>query len=147
MLVRTIAGAVVVPVTAVRHGSSGPYVYVLNPAERTVSLRAVEVGEATVDRVQIARGLEAGEVVITEGADRLKDGASVTLPGDAPGARGGARGQGDDATKGKGGARGEGGKARQRQPAASPQGVRRPREGEGPASAAAALAGTTAAPA
>ena len=45
------ANAVVVPVTAVRLGSSGDYVYVLNAAERTVSLRPVKRGPATVDKI------------------------------------------------------------------------------------------------
>ncbi|MDO9116153.1 MAG: efflux RND transporter periplasmic adaptor subunit [Polaromonas sp.] len=85
LLVRTIDNAVVVPVTAVRLGSSGDYVYVLNAAERTVSLRPIKRGPATVDKIVIASGLQVGERVITEGADRLKDGARVVLPGDAPG--------------------------------------------------------------
>jgi multidrug efflux system membrane fusion protein len=90
LLVRTIENAVVVPVTAVRQGASGDYVYVLNAAERTVSLRPVTRGQATVEKIVIATGLQAGERVITEGADRLKDGARVTLPGDAPRAGGSA---------------------------------------------------------
>jgi multidrug efflux system membrane fusion protein len=89
--VRTIENAVVVPVTALRLGASGDYVYVLNGADRTVSLRLVKRGPATVDKVVIASGLKAGERVITEGADRLKDGARVVLPGDAPGAGGTGR--------------------------------------------------------
>ncbi|WP_341917550.1 efflux RND transporter periplasmic adaptor subunit [Polaromonas sp. YR568] len=92
LLVRTIDNAVVVPVTAVRLGSSGDYVYVLNAAERTVSLRPVKRGPATVDKIVIASGLQVGERVITEGADRLKDGARVVLPGDAPGGGGRAAG-------------------------------------------------------
>jgi membrane fusion protein, multidrug efflux system len=80
---RTIKDAVMVPVTALRHGASGDYVYVLQP-DRTVSRRAVTRGQATTDKVQIATGLKAGEQVITEGADRLKDGARVMLPGDKP---------------------------------------------------------------
>ena len=87
--VRNIKDAVVVPVTALRHGSTGDFVYVLNAAERTVALRPVTRGQATVDKVQVATGLQAGEQVITEGADRLKDGAKVTLPGDKPAAGGG----------------------------------------------------------
>jgi multidrug efflux system membrane fusion protein len=83
--VRTIEDAVVVPVTALRLGGSGDYVYVLN-ADRTVSLRPVQRGQATAEKIVITAGLKAGERVITEGADRLKDGASVVLPGDAPGA-------------------------------------------------------------
>jgi len=82
--VRTIENAVVVPVTAVRRGTSGDYVYVVSTEGRTVSLRPVQRGQATVDKVAITSGLKAGERVITEGADRLKDGASVALPGDSP---------------------------------------------------------------
>ncbi|MDB5742323.1 MAG: efflux transporter, family, subunit, partial [Polaromonas sp.] len=81
---RTIENAVTVPVAALRHGNEGDYLYVLNAAERTVSLRPVQRGQATADKIQIASGLKAGEQVITEGADRLKDGAPVVLPGDAP---------------------------------------------------------------
>ena len=90
--VRNIKDAVVVPVTALRHGASGDFVYVLN-ADRTVSVRAVTRGQATVDKVQIATGLKVGEQVITEGADRLKDGAKVTLPGDKPAAVAGGGGR------------------------------------------------------
>lgn len=88
---RKIRDAVMVPVTALRHGSTGDYVYVLN-GDRTVSLRPVKRGQATVEKVQIVSGLKAGEQVITEGADRLKDGAKVTLPGDKP--NGARRGDG-----------------------------------------------------
>ncbi|NML59659.1 efflux RND transporter periplasmic adaptor subunit [Massilia sp. RP-1-19] len=91
---RTIKDAVMVPVTALRHGSDGDFVYLLNPAERTVAVRKVVRGQATVDKVQIGTGLKAGDQVITEGADRLQDGAKVTLPGDKPaGAGGGERGR------------------------------------------------------
>ncbi|MFC0135357.1 efflux transporter periplasmic adaptor subunit [Massilia eurypsychrophila] len=82
--IRNIKDAVMVPVTALRHGSTGEFVYVLNAADRTVALRPVTRGQATVDKVQVVTGLQVGEQVITEGADRLKDGAKVTLPGDKP---------------------------------------------------------------
>ncbi len=94
LLLRTITGAVVVPVTALRLSGSGDFVYVLNQAERTVSQRPVTRGQATVDKVQIVKGLEAGDVVITEGADRLKDGSAVTLPGAGPPPTGAGKGQG-----------------------------------------------------
>jgi len=90
--VRTIEDAVVVPVNALRHGANGDFVYVLNPQEKTVALRQVTRGQATGDKVQVATGLKAGEQVITEGADRLKDGAKVTLPGDRPQGAGGRQG-------------------------------------------------------
>jgi multidrug efflux system membrane fusion protein len=93
LLLRTIPNAVVVPVTALRHGSNGDFVYVINE-DRTVKVRPVMRGEANVDLVQIVSGLQPGERVVTEGGDRLKDGARVQLAGDRPptGASGAGRG-------------------------------------------------------
>ncbi|MFC5548571.1 efflux RND transporter periplasmic adaptor subunit [Massilia aerilata] len=92
--VDTIKNAVTVPVTALRHGANGDFVYVLNPQAKTVALTNVKRGQANAERVQITEGLQGGETVITEGADRLKDGAKVSLPGDRPAGAGGRRGQG-----------------------------------------------------
>ena len=93
LLVRTINDAVVVPVSAVRNGSGGDFVYVLNE-DGTVKQRLVKRGEATPDMVAIVSGLEAGERVVTEGADRLKDGARVQLADRASGPGRGASGPG-----------------------------------------------------
>ena len=87
--IKSIDNAIVVPVTAVRLGGNGDFVFVLNGEARTVSIRPIVRGQATGEKVVIASGLKAGEQVITEGADRLKDGSRVSLPGDAP--RGGGR--------------------------------------------------------
>jgi multidrug efflux system membrane fusion protein len=92
--VDTIKNAVTVPVTALRHGAGGDFVYVLNAQAKTVALRNVKRGQANAERIQITEGLQGGETVITEGADRLKDGAKVTLPGDRPAGAGGRGGQG-----------------------------------------------------
>ena len=84
LVLRTIVGALTIPVSALRHGSGGDYVFVVDPVTRTAALRPVTQGQATVDRIEITKGLALGEQVITEGADRVKDGAKVTLPGDKP---------------------------------------------------------------
>jgi multidrug efflux system membrane fusion protein len=89
--VRTIRNAVVVPVAAVRQSGSGEFVFVLQQ-DRTVKQRPVVRGQMVADRVQIASGLQVGERVITEGADRLRDGSRVMLPGDTPPAGGGQGG-------------------------------------------------------
>jgi multidrug efflux system membrane fusion protein len=83
LLLRTVASAVVVPVTALRHGPNGDYVYVLNE-DSTVSQRPVTRGESSVDNVAIMSGLKAGEQVVTEGGDRLKDGARVQTQVERP---------------------------------------------------------------
>jgi len=76
MLLRTVDGAVVVPVTALRHGPGGDFVYVVN-SDHTVKLTDVTAGVAGVADVVITKGLALGEVVVTEGGDRLKDGATI----------------------------------------------------------------------
>lgn len=83
LLLRTVSAAVVVPVTALRHGPNGDFVYVLKEGN-TVELRNVTRGEATVDLVSVSKGLHAGEQVVTEGGDRLKDGARVQTSVDRP---------------------------------------------------------------
>ncbi|AMM23389.1 hypothetical protein AX767_02690 [Variovorax sp. PAMC 28711] len=101
LLLRTIDGAVVVPVTALRTSGTGNYVYVINE-DRTVSQRAVKRGDSTVESVVITEGLKDGERVVTEGGDRLKDGSRVQLPTDVPaaGGRAGGRRQGASAPRG-----------------------------------------------
>src|SRR5450830_1106919 len=121
-----ITGAVLVPVTALRHSNNGDFVYVLK-ADKTVSVRMVTRGQATTDMVEIRAGLEAGEQVITEGADRLKEGAKVTLAGDKPA---GARGAG------AGGATGANGERRHRR-----------QQADGAASASASASAPASAPA
>jgi multidrug efflux system membrane fusion protein len=97
-----IKNAVTVPVTALRHGANGDYVYVLDPQNRTVALTGVKRGEENAERVEITSGLKGGETVITEGADRLKDGAKVILPGDHPARGAGAGGAGQGGQGGQG---------------------------------------------
>lgn len=108
LLLRTIDGAVTIPVTALRTSGTGNYVYVIND-DRTVSMREVKRGESTVESVVVTSGLSDGEKVVTEGGDRLKDGASVQLPTDAPGQRmrGGASGPRNGASGPRQGASGE----------------------------------------
>ena len=85
LLLRKVS-AVVVPVSAVRTGANGDYVYVINE-DRKVSLRKVVRGQATVGLMAITEGLKEGERVVTEGGDRLQDGMAVQWSG-ASGARG-----------------------------------------------------------
>lgn len=80
---RTIKDAVVVPVAAVRQGPQGEQVFVIRD-DRTVQLRRIRRGQTTPELVQVVSGLQAGERVVTDGADRLKDGSRVLLPGDRP---------------------------------------------------------------
>ncbi len=99
LLLRSVQGAVVVPVTAMRHGPSGDFVYVVGD-DRTVNVRSVERGIASNDVIAVAKGLDVGERVVTEGGDRLREGARVQLPNDRPAS--GAAGAGAGVRGGKG---------------------------------------------
>lgn len=81
---------VLVPVTAVRTGPQGDYVYVID-SERVAHMRAVKRGMATAELMLIAEGLQAGERVVTEGGDRVKDGGAVQLSGGGGGSAAGPR--------------------------------------------------------
>jgi multidrug efflux system membrane fusion protein len=83
LLVNTLSRAVTVPVSALRHGGQGDFVFVLLP-NKTAKLSWVKTGPSDNGRTVILSGINAGDTVITEGADRLEDGAPVTLPTQGP---------------------------------------------------------------
>ena len=87
LLVDTLKDAVVVPAAAIQHGAPGDYVFLLG-AENKVSVRVVKLGPADGERVAVQSGLQAGDRVVVEGTDKLKDGTQVTI-GTANGPAGG----------------------------------------------------------
>jgi multidrug efflux system membrane fusion protein len=78
LLIETRRGATVVPTAAIQSSPKGPFVYVVRP-DRTVAVRPVGVGATDGDDVSIERGLAAGEQVVVEGAERLRDGVAIAL--------------------------------------------------------------------
>jgi len=79
LLVNTLHDQIVVPSAAIQRGSQGIFVYVVKP-DNTVAMRTVIPGHQQGDLVAIAKGLNAGETVVVDGGDRLRDGMSVTIP-------------------------------------------------------------------
>ncbi len=79
LLVNTEHGRTLVPIAAVQRGSQGNFVYVVEP-DKTVSMRTVTLGPGDDKHVAILQGLKPGDTVVVDGADRLRDGAEVTLP-------------------------------------------------------------------
>lgn len=70
---------VLVPSAAILKGAQGSFVYVVNEQDKTAHMRPVVTGTATTDTVTIESGLSAGEKIVVEGVDRLRDGAPVEL--------------------------------------------------------------------
>jgi membrane fusion protein, multidrug efflux system len=88
LLVDTLQKAVLVPTPAVLSGAPGDYVYLVN-ADQTVSVHKVTPGPSDGTNTAILSGLAAGQIVVTDGMDRLSDGAKIKMAGakaNAPGA-------------------------------------------------------------
>jgi multidrug efflux system membrane fusion protein len=83
LLLDVLRNVTVIPTSALERSSDGLFVYVVKP-DHTVTVRNIKTGVTEGERVQVASGLSAGEIVVTDGADRLREGAKVELPGEAP---------------------------------------------------------------
>ena len=105
MQVDTVEAAIAVPSNAVQRGAQGTFVYVAKD-DGTVSMRRVRLGVTEGDWVAVQGEVAAGEKVVTDGADRLREGAKVEViaPQRGPGA-----GFGAGAGAGAGAGRREGG--------------------------------------
>jgi multidrug efflux system membrane fusion protein len=106
LLVDVLGGAIVIPVSTVQRGPQGTFVYTVDE-NQTAELKIVTIRNTEGNDVAIGSGLQAGDMVILEGQDKVQDGMKVDvqtpgqLPGDVPATRGGGRG-------GRGGGRGRG---------------------------------------
>jgi len=80
LLVRTLPDQTTVPAAAVQRGAEGDFVYVVS-RDHSVSVRPVSLGPIDGAMVDVSRGLRPGETIVVDGADRLKDGAKVSIPG------------------------------------------------------------------
>jgi multidrug efflux system membrane fusion protein len=78
LLVNTVQDAIVIPTAAVQRGAPGTFVYVIKPDE-TVTVRPVQLGPSEGERAAVQSGLQSGEKVVVDGADKLRDGAKVSL--------------------------------------------------------------------
>ena len=83
LLLDVMHDATVIPTSALERGSGGLFVYIVQ-ADKTVAVRNIKTGPTEGERVAVTDGLQIGEVVVTSGADRLREGSKVELPGDNP---------------------------------------------------------------
>ena len=78
LLVDTLHNAVLVPTPAVQTGAPGDYVFLVN-ADDTASVHKVTLGPSNGQYTAILSGLSAGQTVVTDGTDRLSDGAKIRV--------------------------------------------------------------------
>lgn len=76
--VNTLQDAIVIPAAALQMGNEGHFVWVVN-ADNKVSKKLIETGLQDSEKVVISAGLNAGEKVVTDGIDRLTEGAKVEI--------------------------------------------------------------------
>lgn len=119
LLVDTVHDTLFLPTSSIERGQNGTFVYVVAP-DTTVAATNITLGAVEGEKVAVTSGLNVGDKVVIDGADKLRDGMKVYLTGPgydpaaeaakaqkAGGGRGGrGGGNGDFKGKGKGGGRG-----------------------------------------
>ena len=70
--------AIVVPSAALQSGPQGAYVFVAKP-DSTAENRRVTIARTQGNETVIAKGLQAGEKVVTDGQPRLTQGAKIEI--------------------------------------------------------------------
>jgi membrane fusion protein, multidrug efflux system len=78
-------GTMIVPSAAIQRGPNGTFVYVVK-SDLTAQVMPVDVGEIQGGEASISKGLAEGDLVVVDGAERLRDGAKVELKTDSSGA-------------------------------------------------------------
>jgi multidrug efflux system membrane fusion protein len=78
LLLDTMTGTTVIPNAAVERGSPGTFVYVVK-SDNTVGVAKVTLGPSSGEKVAVTAGLQPGDKVVVDGADKLRDGAKVRL--------------------------------------------------------------------
>jgi len=97
----------VVPAAAIQRGPSGTYVFTVKP-DKTAQMRPVTVPFSEGNYAAVSQGLQPGDLVVTDGQDKLQDGAKVEIAGNGgPGSQGGPGG-GPGNPSGNGGQNGRG---------------------------------------
>jgi multidrug efflux system membrane fusion protein len=78
LLVDTLQNTLLVPTAAAQRGAPGTFVYLVEP-NNTVKVQPVKLGPASATEDAVLSGLEAGQRVVVDGADRLQAGAKVRV--------------------------------------------------------------------
>lgn len=82
LLADTLKQVVLAPAAAIQFGNDGTFAYVVN-AENTINVRKLKVGASDGENTVIVEGLAAGERLVLEGTDRLREGTKVDVVEDS----------------------------------------------------------------
>src|SRR5215831_12348797 len=90
LLVDTKHNLTIVPAPAIQRGPQGTYVYAVG-SDNTAKIRTVTIALTTGNRIGLSGGLNAGDVVVIDGQDKLQDGSRVNPTMAGAGGSGGAQ--------------------------------------------------------
>jgi membrane fusion protein, multidrug efflux system len=76
--IETLLSAFMIPTAAIQIGREGPFVYVLDESSKTVSAKKVTIRSNVAEESAVAGDLKEGQVVITQGQDKLAEGVIVS---------------------------------------------------------------------
>jgi multidrug efflux system membrane fusion protein len=82
LLLDTYKDVTIMPTAGVQRGVPGTFVYLVN-ADNTVSVRKINLGVTDGDRVEVRSGLQPGDKIVVDGADKLRDGAKINVRAEA----------------------------------------------------------------
>ncbi|WP_095093917.1 MdtA/MuxA family multidrug efflux RND transporter periplasmic adaptor subunit [Pseudomonas sp. Irchel 3A5] len=82
LLADTLKQAVLVPTAAIQFGTNGTFVYAMD-GDNKVKIRTLKTGANNEQLTVVSEGLAAGDRVVLEGTDRLRDGATVEVVSDS----------------------------------------------------------------
>lgn len=100
LLVDTKKDAVIVPSAAIQRGAQGTFVCLVT-ADKTAAIRPVSVGVSQGEDISITSGLQAGDLVVVDGAERLRDGSKVEVKERDQTGKGGVKGGRSGGEQGK----------------------------------------------
>ncbi|MDD2661678.1 MAG: MdtA/MuxA family multidrug efflux RND transporter periplasmic adaptor subunit [Methylococcales bacterium] len=78
MKMDTLNSVTIIPATAIQRGTIGAFVYVVKE-DQTVSVRPLTLGPTEDEKVAVFKGLLPDELVVVDGADKLREGTKVKL--------------------------------------------------------------------
>jgi len=78
LLLETRKNNTVVPTAAIQRGPQGTYVFSVKP-DKTAEMRAVTVSFSEGNYSAISQGINAGDMVVTDGQDKLQSGTHVEI--------------------------------------------------------------------
>ena len=81
MVVETHEDATLVPTAAIQRGAPGTFVFLVKE-DKTVAVTPVQLGAVSGETSEVSKGLAPGNLVVVDGADKLRDGAHINLQQD-----------------------------------------------------------------